>query len=41
VVLDGGAPRVEGIGSAYRVARDGERLGVTVTRAWSGARTES
>jgi cyanophycinase len=33
LVIDGGAPQVAGLGCAYRVARDGERLGVTLTRA--------
>jgi cyanophycinase len=33
LVAADGSPRVEGLGSAYRVARDGERLGVTVLRA--------
>jgi cyanophycinase len=34
LVVDGAAaPRVEGLGSAYRVARDGERLAVAVVSA--------
>jgi cyanophycinase len=35
VVEDGGV-RAEGVGGAYRVLRDGERVGVTVARASSG-----
>ena len=30
LVAGDGPPRVEGLGSAYRVARDGERVCVTV-----------
>jgi hypothetical protein len=33
LVAGDGPPRVEGLGSAYRVAREGERVCVTVTRA--------
>jgi cyanophycinase len=33
VLESAAAPRVEGLGSAYRVARDGERLAVAVMRA--------
>jgi cyanophycinase len=40
LVLDGGPPRVEGLGCAYRVAAGGERLGVTVVRARSTAGTD-
>jgi cyanophycinase len=32
-----GAPRVTGLGVAYRVARDGERLSVTLARAAAGS----
>jgi cyanophycinase len=32
LVAGDGPPRVAGLGSAYRVAREGERLGVTVAR---------
>jgi cyanophycinase len=35
VVDGGGPPRAEGAGTAYRVARDGERLSVTVAAASS------
>jgi cyanophycinase len=38
LVSGDGPPRVEGLGSAYRVARDGERLAVTVARAGQATR---
>jgi cyanophycinase len=33
LALDGAAPHVAGLGAAYRVVREGERVGVTLTRA--------
>jgi cyanophycinase len=36
VLDDAGPPRVAGLGAAYRVARDGERLSVTVARPSPG-----
>jgi len=36
LVAGDGPPRVEGLGSAYRVAREGERVGVTLARAAAG-----
>jgi len=42
LVVGDGSLRVEGLGSAYRVVRDGERLGVTVNEARpAGAGRES
>ena len=38
LVAGDGPPRVGGLGSAYRVERDGERVRVTVVRAARGAR---